>query len=160
MEVKCHITIDGNLKLGNFTLSFTDLEINTPGFPMTVSRTFDTLNADKLLDFGYGWKLDLGQPEFEVDYTDRRMTKFEGNYIPFRDGTRVLISLARTAPPTQLTQISDARRILIHEEVILVRRDGPRRRAVACRLYAHTLFGTSLPCRRGRAGNGGDHGRC
>ncbi|MCR9202079.1 MAG: putative Ig domain-containing protein [Planctomycetaceae bacterium] len=87
------IQIDGRLKLGNFNLSFTDLEINTPGIPITVSRTYDTLMADRSLDFGYGWQLDLGRPELDVTYPSNRKTDFEGDYIPFRDGTRISVRL-------------------------------------------------------------------
>ncbi len=37
----------GNYKLGNFTIGFNDLQIAAPGMPITVSRTYNTLNASR-----------------------------------------------------------------------------------------------------------------
>jgi hypothetical protein len=45
-SVAKEVDVAGNLKLGNFTLSFTDMTIPVSGIPITVSRTYDTLNAD------------------------------------------------------------------------------------------------------------------
>src|SRR5262249_51354788 len=50
------VSFAGNLKLGNFTLSFTDLSIPVSGIPITVGRTYDSLNAATRDDFGYGWR--------------------------------------------------------------------------------------------------------
>ncbi len=52
------VQVDGGLKVGNFTLSFTDLEIPLAGIPITVTRTYDS--RDKAQgDFGIGWRLDV-----------------------------------------------------------------------------------------------------
>ncbi len=53
------VNIDGALKLGIFTMTFVDLEVPVAGLPITVTRTYDTLNANKLDEFGYGWSLDV-----------------------------------------------------------------------------------------------------
>ncbi|MEX0819437.1 MAG: hypothetical protein WD070_07580, partial [Pirellulaceae bacterium] len=47
----------------------------------------------KELDFGCGWKWDVGNPKLEIDYPDSSPTIFSGNHVPFRDGTRVIITL-------------------------------------------------------------------
>ena len=39
------VSVTGNLKIGNFTLSFTDLSIPVSGIPITLSRTYDSLTA-------------------------------------------------------------------------------------------------------------------
>ena len=39
------VEVTGELKLGNFRLSFTDLEIPVAGIPISVTRTYDTLTA-------------------------------------------------------------------------------------------------------------------
>ena len=52
------ITIDGQLKVGAFSLSFTDLTVPMPGLPLEVTRQYDTRD-DGLGDFGYGWRLGL-----------------------------------------------------------------------------------------------------
>jgi RHS repeat-associated protein len=51
------VNVAQKLKLGNFTLSFTDLTVPVSGIPITVTRTYDTLTADESEDFGFGWKL-------------------------------------------------------------------------------------------------------
>jgi len=49
------IYVEGELKLGNFQLSFTDLAIPVAGIPISVTRTYDTLTANDEDDFGFGW---------------------------------------------------------------------------------------------------------
>lgn len=51
--------IEGNQKVGNFKLSFVDLTIPVAGIPITISRTYDSLNGNRQGDFGFGWSLDL-----------------------------------------------------------------------------------------------------
>ena len=52
------VQVDGNMKVGNFTLRFTDLQIPMAGIPITVTRTYDS--RDKVRgDFGVGWRLDV-----------------------------------------------------------------------------------------------------
>jgi hypothetical protein len=49
------LNVSGELKLGNFRLSFTDLTIPVTGIPISVTRTYDSLTASTTDDFGYGW---------------------------------------------------------------------------------------------------------
>ncbi len=50
--------VDENMKVGNFTLTFTDLSIPMSGIPITVQRTYDS--RDKIQgDFGVGWRLGI-----------------------------------------------------------------------------------------------------
>lgn len=49
--------VDSGLKIGNLRMSFTDLSINVGGFPVTVTRTYDSLDSTRVGDFGYGWNL-------------------------------------------------------------------------------------------------------
>src|SRR5262249_47727030 len=53
------VSVAGELKLGNFTLSFTDMTVPVGGIPITVSRTYDTLQANTRGDFGFGWRLEF-----------------------------------------------------------------------------------------------------
>ena len=39
------VEVTGDLKVGNFTLSFTDLSIPVSGIPIVLARTYDSLNA-------------------------------------------------------------------------------------------------------------------
>jgi len=53
-------TVDGGeLKVGNFKMSFTDLSIPVSGIPITITRTYDSLNAGRQGDFGYGWQMEM-----------------------------------------------------------------------------------------------------
>src|SRR5439155_8521117 len=48
-------SVMGNLKLGNFTLAFTDMTVPVSGIPITLTRTYDTLQAGTSAAFGFGW---------------------------------------------------------------------------------------------------------
>ena len=50
-----NIRVDGEMKVGNFTITFVDLSIPLSGIPITVTRTYDTRVRNQELDFGFGW---------------------------------------------------------------------------------------------------------
>ncbi len=93
--VSRRITVASDFKLGNFKLSFTDMTIPVSGFPLTVIRSYDSLRAKQDGDFGKGWSLELANTRVEVKYPVGfdGLSSFEGSYTPFRDGTRVIITL-------------------------------------------------------------------
>lgn len=51
------VNVEGNIKLGEFRLEFTDLSIPLAGIPIEVSRVYDSREANVAGDFGYGWAL-------------------------------------------------------------------------------------------------------
>ncbi len=53
------VVIEGNLKIGNFRLEFTDLSISLAGIPIEVRRIYDTFDAPYENDFGFGWTLGI-----------------------------------------------------------------------------------------------------
>lgn len=53
------VFVGGNLKFGEFRLEFTDLTIPLAGIPITVKRIYDSREAGRRGDFGYGWSLGL-----------------------------------------------------------------------------------------------------
>jgi RHS repeat-associated protein len=55
---KVSVFLEGNLKVGNFTVSFTDLNIPVAGVPMEVTRTYDSRDK-RVGDFGFGWTMGL-----------------------------------------------------------------------------------------------------
>ncbi|MGF1677494.1 MAG: RHS repeat-associated core domain-containing protein [Rivularia sp. (in: cyanobacteria)] len=88
------VDVAGELKLGNFRLSFTDLEVPVTGIPITLTRTYDTLTSNTTDDFGYGWRMEfrdtdlrtsLGKPSEEDELLGRKPA--------FKDDTRVYITL-------------------------------------------------------------------
>jgi hypothetical protein len=91
-SVERTVNVSGNLKLGNFSLSFTDLEVPVAGVPITVTRSYDSLDADRQGDFGYGWKLDLSDTKVTIDRGGSQETGLFG-YAPFVDGDRLVITL-------------------------------------------------------------------
>ena len=56
------LALEGQAKIGNYRTSFPDLSIPLAGLPITIGRTYDTLDAGYSGDFGYGWTLDIGTP--------------------------------------------------------------------------------------------------
>jgi RHS repeat-associated protein len=91
-QTDIQVSVAGNLKLGNFTLAFTDLSIPVSGVPITVSRIYDSLNAGSSSDFGYGWHLDFRHTDLRsnVPPVGPESVFF---FNPFRDGTRLYVTL-------------------------------------------------------------------
>src|SRR5207244_11300032 len=52
------VILDKGLKVGNFTLSFTDAAVPVSGIPITVNRTYDSRDK-RNGDFGFGWNIDI-----------------------------------------------------------------------------------------------------
>ncbi len=50
--------VDGDQKVGNFSLAFTDLKVPMPGMAIDVTRTYDSRDKRRG-DFGVGWRLGL-----------------------------------------------------------------------------------------------------
>ena len=57
-EARSTVEVDGDLKVGNFTISQDDLVVPLPGFPVNVVRTYDSRDKARG-DFGIGWQLAL-----------------------------------------------------------------------------------------------------
>lgn len=52
------VIVEGNLKLGHFTLPLLDLEVPIAGLPIQVVRTYDSRNKQEG-DFGVGWTMSV-----------------------------------------------------------------------------------------------------
>ncbi len=68
------VSVTGNCKAGRVTSTVTDLVVPANGLPIQIQRTYDTLNANTIGDFGYGWnlgtKVDLSVgPKGDVTFT-------------------------------------------------------------------------------------------
>ncbi len=50
------VVVEGNMKVGIFSLAFEDLKVPVAGIPISVTRTYDTRDA-RVGDFGPGWRL-------------------------------------------------------------------------------------------------------
>ncbi len=52
------IEIARDRKIGQFRISFTDINASAAGLPLTLNRTYDSLKKDIQGDFGFGWSAD------------------------------------------------------------------------------------------------------
>ena len=80
------VQVDNEVKLGNFALSFTDLSIAVGGIPLTATRSYDTLDSDRSLDFGHGWQLDIATGGLKV--VDPYSTSLSNEFTDFGEGLR------------------------------------------------------------------------
>ncbi|MEZ6135208.1 MAG: putative Ig domain-containing protein [Pirellulaceae bacterium] len=83
------VQVEGRLKLGNFNVSFDDLTIRVSGIPITIVRSYDTLDANKVGDFGNGWTLEVRQARTEIDQSTLGGVG-SGRFRAFINGTRVV----------------------------------------------------------------------
>lgn len=60
-------TVTGDYKPGRVRFSVTDLTVPLTGMPITIGRTYDSLERQREGDFGYGWSLSIGNPRLTVD---------------------------------------------------------------------------------------------
>ena len=86
------VNVAGELKLGQFTLSFADMTIPVAGIPITVTRTYNSLNASRLEDFGYGWQLEFRNVDLRTSVVPTGMED-EGAYSPFQVGSHVYVTI-------------------------------------------------------------------
>lgn len=86
------IGVAGESKLGDFTLSFTDLSIPLAGLPLTVTRTYDSFTSSRQNDLGYGWRLELSDTDLRTSVEPSAGEEY-GVYNPFYDGARVYVTL-------------------------------------------------------------------
>jgi RHS repeat-associated protein/uncharacterized repeat protein (TIGR01451 family) len=52
------VSVEGDMKVGHYSVTFLDVEIPLSGIPIRVTRTYDTRRSHEELDFGYGWSVD------------------------------------------------------------------------------------------------------
>ena len=83
VSIEAPYNVTGELKLGNFTISFTDLTIPVAGIPIVITRNYDSLDTGKG-EFGAGWRLGLAG---KVSDSAR-----EDGFDTFRASTRVYVT--------------------------------------------------------------------
>jgi hypothetical protein len=54
-----------NMKVGNFSVSFVDLEVPVAGLPIRLTRTYDS-REHQSGDFGFGWRLDVSRVQVSL----------------------------------------------------------------------------------------------
>ena len=53
------VYVTGQMKIGNFSIAFQDMDVNVPGLALTVVRGYDSRDRAVSGDFGYGWNLSV-----------------------------------------------------------------------------------------------------
>ena len=87
------LSLDGQLKLGEYNLEFTDLTVPLSGIPISIRRTYNSRSANESGDFGFGWTLSTQNAQIResipVNPLEEQVS-FAAN--PFREGTRVYLT--------------------------------------------------------------------
>lgn len=53
------VSVEGQMKIGNYSIAFQDMDIPVAGYPLTVIRNYDSRRKSTSGDFGYGWDMTL-----------------------------------------------------------------------------------------------------
>jgi RHS repeat-associated protein/uncharacterized repeat protein (TIGR01451 family) len=78
------VTVQGEYKPGRVRFTVTDFTVPITGLPITIGRTYDSLNRNQVGDFGYGWDLFLSSPDVEVNQAnDVTITMPNGERVTF-----------------------------------------------------------------------------
>ena len=84
------LAVTGDLKFGQFRQDFLDLEIPLEGVPIRIIRSYDTFNATRQGDFGYGWCLAVQDADIRETVPDAGRGFFAA--YPLYDGARVYVT--------------------------------------------------------------------
>jgi RHS repeat-associated protein len=87
------IDVAGGVKLGEFSLSFTDLSLPLNGIPIEVTRVYDSREAAASGDFGFGWRLGLRNARIRETVPPGAGNGLFSDAQPFRTGTKVYLDL-------------------------------------------------------------------
>jgi RHS repeat-associated protein len=86
------VNVAGTLKLGNFTVSLNDLTVPVAGVPITITRTYDTLQSGQSEDFGYGWRLAFADTSLQTS-VPKTGDEQDGLFNAFQNGTKVYVTV-------------------------------------------------------------------
>jgi YD repeat-containing protein len=93
-SIEQEVEVAGELKLGNFRLSFTDMTIPVTGIPISLTRTYDSLTSGMTDDFGYGWRMEFRDTDLRTSLKkDPTYEQLEYRTEGFNFGTRIYITL-------------------------------------------------------------------
>ena len=51
------VSVEGQMKLGNFSIDFQDMAVQAAGIPVSLVRGYDSRDRNNIGDFGYGWNI-------------------------------------------------------------------------------------------------------
>ena len=97
------ICVESQLKVGQFGFSQQDLVLPVAGLPLTVVRTYNSLNKSKG-DFGHSWTWAISDVELELNESRYTAETIDGEQISVRGGGDRSVTL--TLPDGQRTTFS------------------------------------------------------
>jgi RHS repeat-associated protein len=97
------VVVKEQQKVGNFTVSFVDLEVPVAGLPIRVTRSYDSRDK-RQGDFGFGWRLELS--DVRVEETDAAGLAWQGTVSP---GFFATYCLTSQKPPVVTLTLPDGR---------------------------------------------------
>ena len=78
------ITVIGEYKPGRIRFTLKDLTVPVAGLPIVVGRTYDSLERNRVGDFGYGWSLTISSPRLDVNQAhDVTLTAPNGRRVTY-----------------------------------------------------------------------------
>ncbi len=78
---KISVVVDGQMKIGHFTLSFVDLAVPVSGLDIIIVRTYDSRDQQQR-DFGVGWSLDIRQGSYRNNRTPGVGWQLQTGFLP------------------------------------------------------------------------------
>lgn len=84
------LDVTGDAKFGRNRLEFDDIELELAGFPLRLTRVYDSLRTDQDGELGFGWSLGLVDADIGETVPDTGALGLFGS-TPFRVGTRVYL---------------------------------------------------------------------
>jgi RHS repeat-associated protein len=76
------VSVVGDNKPGRMKSTVTEFKVPLAGIPITITRTYDSLDKSKIEDFGYGWKLGTFV-DLSVDAKNNVTFNFNGQKVTF-----------------------------------------------------------------------------
>lgn len=99
VTISIDVSVEGQMKIGNFTLSFLDLEIPLSGLPIQVYRNYDSRDKRRG-DFGIGWTLALRNGTY-------RNNRQPGDGWQFAEGFLPCLNIGETRSHLTTIRLSD-----------------------------------------------------
>ena len=81
VEESIAVSVEGQMKIGHFTLSFVDLAVPVSGLDIEVVRTYDSRDR-RQGDFGFGWTLDIRQGSYTNNRPPGEGWRVETGFLP------------------------------------------------------------------------------
>ena len=90
--VEQNVGVGGETNVGNFQLTFTDLVVPVAGIPIQITRVYDSLQADREFEFGFGTRLEFRDTDLRVGLPSSGLEDI-GIYSALRPGVRVFLNV-------------------------------------------------------------------